>query len=295
VSLIKTGINSVVRRSYYLTRKVRYRKLERQLSGRPPLVVFQMGKVGSSSVTESLKAIDVPFELFHVHVLTRDGIEGVHREYRHATRVYGRPAIQRHIVESDYLRRQLDGNDSSVRWKVISLVRDPVARNISTFFHSLCIYFPELCVDDRQIFSEERIPELLETYINRWDGHHTPLHWFQTQLEPVFDIDVYDMPFPKDKGYQIIESGAVSLLLLRLESLNATARPAMEDFLGLQGVKLDNHNVAEKKAYASAYKAFQKQLKLPGEYLDTLYDSKYARHFYTEDEIAGFRKRWQVA
>ena len=294
MSLIKTGIKSVVRRSYYLTRKVRYRSLVRQLSSHPPLVVFQMGKVGSSSVTESLKEMDAPFELFHLHVLTHEGIERVHGEYRHASKVHHRPMIARHIVESDYLRRQLDRNDPGATWKIISLVRDPVARNISTFFQSLCIYFPELCVGDQQIFSDERIPELLETYLEQWDGHHTPLHWFQTELDPVFGIDVYAHPFPKDKGYQIIESGAVSLLLLRLEGLNSTAGPAMEEFLGLRGLELSNHNVAEKKPYAGAYHAFKNRLRLPGAYLDTLYESEYARHFYTEREISGFRQRWQV-
>ena len=50
-------------------------------------------------------------------------------------------------------------------------------------------------------------------------------------------------------------------------------------------------NVGEEKPYRKLYELFKK-LPLPASYLDKEYSSRYARYFYTEDEIAAFRKHW---
>jgi hypothetical protein len=82
------------------------------------------------------------------------------------------------------------------------------------------------------------------------------------------------------------------LLLIRVEDLNRCASQAFSEFLGLPELPLINENVGSAKAYASLYKTFKDSVKLPESYIDQMYATKYMRHFYSDREIAAFKKRW---
>jgi len=55
---------------------------------------------------------------------------------------------------------------------------------------------------------------------------------------------------------------------------------------------LIRHNVGENKPYKRIYKKILETLTVPERLLDKIYNSKYAQHFYTDDEIASFKNRW---
>src|SRR5262249_47952622 len=63
-------------------------------------------------------------------------------------------------------------------------------------------------------------------------------------------------------------------------------------FLGIQEFALCNANVSENKEYNDIYKAFVRSIMLPEDYLTRMYDSDFARHFYTDAELKDFRSRW---
>jgi hypothetical protein len=52
-------------------------------------------------------------------------------------------------------------------------------------------------------------------------------------------------------------------------------------------------NEAADKVYADVYRCFEKLLRMPRQYLDRMYSSRYSRHFYTPAELAEFRSHWQ--
>jgi hypothetical protein len=82
------------------------------------------------------------------------------------------------------------------------------------------------------------------------------------------------------------------VLLLRLESLNQCAPAAMREFMGLDAFELVESNTAEDKSYADLYKAFRRELALPESYLDRVYGTRFANHFYRADERDAFRRKW---
>lgn len=294
MAFIEKQIERIFRRNYDLTKRLRLGKLVKGLTGQPPLVIYQMGKVGSTSVHESLKAEDLPFDIFHVHVLTHEWIKKINDQFRRASKIHGRAQVRQHVLESEYLRSLLDRRDPEMEWRIISIVRDPVARNVSTFFQGLSTYFPELSQqqDAARLSPEQRLPELLPAFLDNFEGHETPLSWFQTHLEPAFGIDIYQEQFPKKTGYQIVSSGNKTVLLLRLEDLETTAEDAFEQFLGLNNFRITKHNISERKAYAETYRIFKERLVLPTQYLDRLYGSAYAHHFYTDQQLDTFRRQW---
>ena len=115
------------------------------------------------------------------------------------------------------------------------------------------------------------------------------------QIKQIFDIDVYQTQFDPDKGYAIVEQNNVSLLVIRLESLNQSYRSAFNEFLSISNFELQPQNVAADKTYDKIYREFQKRLRLPDSYIQRMYNSRYAKHFYSAEELERFTAKWSSA
>lgn len=254
-----------------------------------PIIVYQMGKVGSMSVVDSLQrtfktlSLDVP--VHHRHMLNE--LDEIERAIR-ADRANPDETL-REIQRGKELRRLIDSNPQQC-WNLISLVRDPVARNVATFFQNL----PEIVPDWRKQARNGTLDvrALQGTFLQINTIHGAPDAWFDRQLKPVFDIDVYASPFPVETGYKIYKNPPrARLLVLRLEDLDRVAGPAMHDFLGLEDFVIGHTNTTESKEYAAIYQIF-KQIPLPAGYVNSMYGTRYARHFYSEEELEKFAQRW---
>lgn len=109
----------------------------------------------------------------------------------------------------------------------------------------------------------------------------------------VFGIDVFATEFPHASGFQILSADTVDVLLIRLEDLDRCARDAFDRFLGLDTFDLIPDNVGTEKYYAAGYRRFLEKIVFPDSYLEKLYNSVYARHFYTSDELDAFETQWR--
>ncbi len=259
--------------------------------GDHPVVVYQMGKVGSSTVVASLHALDLKRPIYHVHTLISERIRDRRRKYEKMFRNGSPMELRRasHLFASQYLSKRIKRGAFGQRWKVITLVRDPIAMNVSSFFQIIDYFIPRFFsrYETGQLQVEDAIEIFLENY-----GHDAPLGWFDIELKSTFGIDVFATPFLASKGYTTYRGTNVDALVLRLESINTSAEPAFKEFLDIENFRLVQANVADDKNYFAAYKAFKQKLILPQAYLDKIYDSKLARHFYTEEELTGFRRKW---
>src|ERR1051326_1647105 len=102
-------------------------------------------------------------------------------------------------------------------------------------------------------------------------------------MKAVFEVDVFAEPFDVDKGYHIYEQGGTRALLIRLESLNGCAAPAFEEFLGIKDLKLASR--PHTWSQSALYKKFREELVIPESYIERMYASRLARHFYSEAEL----------
>lgn len=262
-------------------------QLKSQLkTGGDVLLVHQMGRVGSMTVVNSLKAAYPEVPLYHTHFLNPERVRQRYLTERRRRRFGLMPL---HLKVSRALARELKKGSNNRRWKVVTIVRDPVARNVSTFFHSIALYVPNFHQRDQEngICSET----MVETFVAALD-HDLPLKWFDLDVKSVFGIDVYRYPFPTKKGYSIISQDDVSLLIIRLEDLQECYRDAFAEFLNLDNIQLIRTHITENEDKRGIYKRFVENLSLPEWYLTGMYASKYATHFYDSDEIDGFRRRW---
>lgn len=116
--------------------------------------------------------------------------------------------------------------------------------------------------------------------------------WFEDELETGLGINIYDYPFDKEAGYQIIKVDECEILLYRLESMNSLEK-VFGEFLGIENFKFIKDNEGKFKWYNDSYQNFKKYVTMPQEYIDISYNSKYMKHFYTEEEILKFREKWE--
>lgn len=239
----------------------------RKCLGGTPVIVFQMGKVGSRSICDSLDACNIK-PVFHVHRLN--------------------PATplpwQSERLYADIIR-------SGRKAKVITLVREPVSRNISHFFRIMSVNRILDVAGGAQDISME---ELYNNFIEKVTYHWTPLVWLDEELKPVLGVDIYATPFPKEKGYEIIKRGTIELLVLKLEVDDSVKEKAISEFLGVDGFRLRRSNTATTNNYSDVYRHFRENVVLPEAYVRFMYDSDYVKHFYTEDEVGSFRGRWST-
>ncbi|MBI5825772.1 MAG: glycoside hydrolase family 99-like domain-containing protein [Chloroflexi bacterium] len=255
-----------------------------------PIIIFQPGKVGSTSVHVSLekkyKDIGISTPIHHAHIL-----ENIDERIEFVSRIRKNPSNTiKKLLESKNLRDEIYSQPEK-SWNIVSLVRDPVAQKISALFQLIDEYFP----DWKQRFDTgaNSLMDLQKFFLEKEEFQVNGLDaWFENQLKPLCNIDIFDIPFAKEAGYQIYNPGSrINLLIVRLEDLNLVAGQAFKEFINIEDFSIINTNIGEEKPYYQLYNQF-KSLPVPIEYLDNAYNSRYARHFYTDDEINFFRERW---
>jgi hypothetical protein len=255
------------------------------------ILVHQMGKVGSTTVQLSLAQSDLKQPIIHTHILHQGDIEQ-NTKGKNSLLDYSFANISHNVVVSSYIRRALrQSHAGNCNWKVITLMRDPIARNISMFFQA---------ASDRTMGLEQDylkdaggdVDSLIEIFTHQF-GHKKYASWFDLHLNEPFGIDIFASEFPKSKGYQILKFPPhVEVLVFKLEKFNHCYKQAFAEFLGLEDFELININVASNKGYSDIYKQFLQKAKFPTEFLEAVYDSKVMRHFYSEAEVAGLIQKW---
>jgi hypothetical protein len=221
------------------------------------------------------------FDVFHVHRIHPDTIRAVRKEH---FGIHQDPP-------DDSVGKKLYGdvimNNRTARF--ITLVREPIARNISAFFQNFTRF------TGHRLEKPHPDPEELVSFFFQNYRHTIPLTWFDAEIKKTLGIDVFDHPFPAEKGYQFISWNKFELLILKLETKDTVKEKAIKSFLGLEQFTLRKRNTANKKKYSKIYRDFLEHIRFPREYIDAMYESAYAKHFYTTDEIHSFRKKWNIS
>jgi hypothetical protein len=259
-----------------------------------------MGKVGSSTIQRSLKALNLDIPIFHVHYLSKSRVAELERERRKYFRTEKYGLLKRPWMYQ-YLREELNNRYDGRKWKIISLTRDPVRRNLSAFFENL--EFKQISEQnefevksdyyniDPIILKDKDLERLMTLFFERFK-HDSPLDFFDRELKSVFGIDVYSSDFSKTKGYKIYTGEKADAMVIKLEKLNQCVRRAFKEFLNLENFTLTNTNIGNQKEYAAVYAQFKDSITLPEHYIDKMYQSKYMQHFYSDDEIKRLRYKW---
>ncbi len=248
--------------------------------------IFQPGKVGSTSIRYLMDEFNIPYlYLHHLGVSDKNNLMTYKR-----------------MVEKAVTRL------SNQKLRIITMVREPISRDYSAFWEP----FSEKAHERMKLlpFVGGNLQEMYNHYTSlmlmgnremiKKYGILTPLvwsdefEWFDEELRDGLGIDIYQHPFDKERGYQIIRNDNLEVFVFKLEKLN-NILPRIYEFIGVSG------NVAEKKEYRSsdkwfsiAYDELKKNLIIPKEYFNHYYEgNKKLDHFYTDEEKREFIKKWE--
>ena len=119
------------------------------------------------------------------------------------------------------------------------------------------------------------------------------LGWFDREIGQPFGLDVFATPFPRKDGFVIYTHNNGELLVMKLEMLDDCVGDAMKAFLGIDDFVLQNANVGSTKNYRHLYADFVKRSIYSHAVIEAVYKSDYVKHFYTAEEIDGFRAKWR--
>lgn len=217
------------------------------------ILIYQPGKVASSTVYKSISNFNK--YALHCHIL--DNVE----------------ENEGSLLELLELKKG----------KIISLVRDPVARQIAAMWQNI--------QQVNRYSAEVDFAEIEKYYFpEKFVGGE--FGWFDRQMKKVFKIDVFDYPFDPEKGYSIIKKGNIEILLMKMERLN-DLEDVIGEFLNIENFKLDNNNVSAEKPYRFAYREYKTSFRLPKEILENVYiKNEQTSHFYSKQEREALYRRW---
>ncbi len=145
-------------------------------------------------------------------------------------------------------------------YKTITMMRDPIAQMASMHFE----------------YSHKGAPQ----------SARTPHDFMVDYLPKITGIDVYKYYFDKRKGWQIYDE---RMMLIRTESLTEQLDAALTAFIG-PGDYLIDHRAKGVDRFGPKYDEYLRSHKIIDP--ERLLDVDYVKHFYTDEEIEGFKQRW---
>ncbi len=169
--------------------------------------------------------------------------------------------------------------------RVVTMVRDPIARNLSSYFEHLDYIWNT--ADAHRVVP---LDALCDGFHDRYT-HREVLTWFDDELLPVFGVDVYKQPF-SPAGHMTVAAGEREVLVLKSEASDDAKRSALKTYLGVEiAPVLRTYSTAE-TAKGEVYRQFLRTIRLTPVYVDELLSSRYSMHFYGDAERAAMRLRY---
>ncbi len=261
------------------------------------IFVFQMGKVGSSTIIKSLDNINI--NNIQVHSFYKEMNDTLYRNYKFYKDAVHMKFIKRlkGYFSTKYVASLVRKRFKNKKTKIISLVRDPVSRDIAHYFQQIQFPIYEMYREnlEKKIYINSEyfgLDFFINDYFTKFN-HEFSINWFDDEFKKFTELDIYKYKFDKEKGYQIISEGNIDLLLIKLEKLNEMS-DVIANFIGVDKFEIINENISTDKWYNSIYKDFKNQIEFDSDYIKKMYDSKLAKHFYSEVEIENFKNKLNI-
>lgn len=254
------------------------------IEGEDPILLLTPGKVGTKTVAAALRSVG--FEVLAAHTFGPGLVETLQAHAKSRSLV----DLRRKLVVGLRVDAELElARCYDYKPRVVSLVREPIARAVSGFFQA----FPpgrldELCATrDADELTAEMLGQVrasLPTAIRRVAA------WYRELLPLATGVDV--PPFEPGANYSIFETDRARVLFMPLERADAMAE-ALEAFIG-RPVRIKPRNVTETKhpALIEIRRRIEERLAVAPALIDEAYADPIIRAVYDEATLAVLRERW---
>lgn len=228
------------------------------------VLIYQMGKVGSTTIES---AIDNSEHFHSLYFNEPCRVRGGAFEMRNTIRKLIVLPVKRFVIR----RRSVV--------KIVTIVRDPAARNISMFFQDMHYWLVEFDKNNSYDTRQEGMDYIYQAFNGAFDhGYYDK--WFDSEIKRFTGIDVFKINFDKSEGVLRVSEGRYDILFATAEKLNTDNSISMlEEFLG-ESVCLESKNVGGNKWYGGIYSKFKKEFPGMSLYQEKMHSTKTYKHFY---------------
>ncbi len=232
------------------------------------VVVYTMGKVGSTSIYHSLNK-QLKGNVIFTHRMVKENIKKYNSIFLRKNQKPHRTRL------GEILFHQIPHK----KLKIITLVREPIGRNLSDFFQDLPVYF-----SDYKNINNYSNAIILKHFMAEYQ-HDIPLLWFDDEFKETTGINVFQHKFNTRGKYQIIKKKNIEVLVIRADLEDVKKEKVIGEFLTIPDFRIERKNTAKAKYYAQKYSDFIAHVKLEKDYIDRLMTSAFCLHFFSEEEI----------
>lgn len=242
---------------------------------RPPdVIVYTVGKVGSSSISSSLRAKGIC--CFDLHRLAPNRIQQL--LVRSLSAADSTP-VPNHLLESiAALNTLLHRRRSGIITKIVTSIREPISRNISAVFQNL----PEALKG-----RPDEISRLVDEY-----SPLVPDNWFLRDFEPVTGLNVLGMAHDRERAAFRFQNERFDVLIVKTEAPDSEKSTVISDFVG-NTIELRRTNESSNKWYSEIYsQCLQNARDIGNDFARRCLDLQYFRRFYSDLEIKNVSERY---
>jgi len=260
--------------------------------GKSFILIYQQGRVASTSVYESIKSLNLSSPIHHVHTIS----------YLHAQQEIDQlktkgGKVYRHLFVGQYLYKALNRHNSRSNpepWKIICIFRDPIEIMISLHFLNLDNN-PNNKFSVNGVLDKKKALRFFENLFENNDPSKWAIcNWFDDVFYKELGIDVFSTTFDKSEGYSVISTDKVDILLIRFENIEHAYKNGAAQLLGLNAddVNLQYANLHTNKNTSEIHKYIKQNLKLSKNACDKVYSTKFMKHFYSPELIGELTSKW---
>ena len=239
---------------------------------KPPLFLFQMGKVASRTHDKTLMHL---YYVQHFH----DEIEfdaALHKGTKNFQGAEHYP------------------------YDIITATRDPISRKISAFFQNLTADYYDFSYATLEEAKAATVEDMVKRFHSWSDGINEATGWFDKHFITKTDIDVYEHDFDPAQGWSLIESEQYRVLIVKFEDIKKNHVDALNALVsksfgtGHELAELQSNNLSDDKWYAEIMEEFKNKVRFTEDEINSAYDSKYMQHFYSKEQILALKAKWNL-
>ena len=258
------------------------RRLQESLERRPNvLMVYSAPKTASTSIAAAIEACDA-FTVIKVHHVQPEFFwPGV------GTRLKTAHGGMRHkAIEQRTTQRFLERHVGEIR--VVSLVRDPIAFNVSNFTYFGRAYWLRTHWRSARWMPEE---ELARRFFSTFT-HEASSVWWQREYAPTMGFDPLAEPFDTEIGWKRRISGRFDTLILRTDLGDQAKTAALRGWLpGVDLTDVGRVNLNENQSPPELAQRLRSVVARHPEYVERMLELPAVRHFWSAAQRAGLADR----
>ncbi len=249
------------------------------------VVVYTMGKVASTSISSSIQAHGIAcgdvhsldqnryFSLLQSIATSEDFKQpdappATRRFFRKKQpNANGAGKLPRHLIESLHVMKEIKAGR---KMKLISLIREPVGRNISAVFQNM----PQRLQGD---------PQAIVDRLRRYPVT-VPDNWFRADFTPVTGIDVLAIDHDRGADHFRFEKGNFEVLIMKTQVSDSRKSELVSEFIGHK-IEIQRANEAKNKWYNDSYYSFVRNpCAIREEYIKDCFGLRYFQSFFSDEE-----------